>query len=206
MRFHKGNQTYSYPKIPSNTFQPVLSNQPITPNKHPFEKFDAVEGIGNLDAETTTEEPGVAHIVLKRPDTIVLHATVEQGYALRGAYTEAIAKQFNSSDGKTSIYDMHVTAVEEMGKNEEKDNAEAENEPEGRDCAKKKQIYTNTETRIHSHQETVLTSKQCKGYRTRSCSYAVTLLVLYGCFSIHNGTFSKYVLNVARRTGACCSP
>ena len=111
--------------------QPALSNRPTTFNKHPFEKFDAVEGIGNLDAETTTEEPGVSHIVLKRPET-----TVEQGYALQGAYTEAKAKQFNSGEGKTSIYDMHVTAVEEM-RNEEKESAEAEIESKGRDCAEK---------------------------------------------------------------------
>lgn len=117
--------------------QPALSNRPTTFNKDPFEKFDAVEGIGNLDAETTTEEPGVSHIVLKRPET-----TVEQGYALQGAYTEAKAKQFNSSDGKTSIYDMHVTAVEEMRNNEEKDSAEAETESKGRDCAEKNK-YTH---------------------------------------------------------------
>lgn len=57
------------------------------------------------------------HIVLTRPNTVLLMATVTGGEAIRGAYTGAIAKQIRKADGKTDIHEMHTQAVNQMMKN-----------------------------------------------------------------------------------------
>ena len=44
------------------------------------------------------------HIVLRRPHTVLLLATVTGGLAIRGAFTGALADQIRVSDGKTVIY------------------------------------------------------------------------------------------------------
>ena len=55
------------------------------------------------------------HIVLKRPHTALLLASMREGSAKRGAYTDAMAEEFKRADGR-SIADMHHNAVAEMRK------------------------------------------------------------------------------------------
>lgn len=52
-----------------------------------------------------------APISLQRRHTVLLLATVMGGYAIRGAYTTAIANQLTKSDGQTSLDLMHTRAV-----------------------------------------------------------------------------------------------
>lgn len=63
---------------------------------------DAVQNNENMDAESSSAADS-DHILLKRPNTIVLHATVADGLAERGVYTGAIAEQITNSYGNTSI-------------------------------------------------------------------------------------------------------
>ena len=58
------------------------------------------------------------HIVLRRPHTMLLLATVTGGLAIRGAFTGALADQIRASDGKTDIYCMFNKAVNSMIRNE----------------------------------------------------------------------------------------
>ena len=58
------------------------------------------------------------HIVLRRPHTVLLLATVTGGLAIRGAFTGALADQIRVSDGKTVIYCMFNKAVNSMIRNE----------------------------------------------------------------------------------------
>ena len=58
------------------------------------------------------------HIVLRRPHTVLLLATVTGGLAIRGAFTGALADQIRVSDGKTDIYCMFNRAVNSMIRNE----------------------------------------------------------------------------------------
>ena len=51
------------------------------------------------------------HIVLNRPHTALLMATMRDGFAKRGAYTEAIAEQLNQADGKSNLEDMHTSSI-----------------------------------------------------------------------------------------------
>ena len=55
------------------------------------------------------------HIVLKRPHTALLLASMREGSAQRGAYTDAMAEEFKRADGR-SIAEMHQNAVAEMTK------------------------------------------------------------------------------------------
>lgn len=57
------------------------------------------------------------HIVLMRPDTVLLMATVTGGEAIHRPYTGAIAEQIRKADGKTDIHEMHTQAVNQMMKN-----------------------------------------------------------------------------------------
>lgn len=54
------------------------------------------------------------HIILTRPHTLLLLATTRGGNAVRGAYTGALANQIRKADGKTDMFSMHTTAVNEM--------------------------------------------------------------------------------------------
>jgi hypothetical protein len=58
------------------------------------------------------------HIVLRRPHTVLLLATVTGGLAIRGAFTGALADQIRAADGKTDIYSMFNRAVNSMIRNE----------------------------------------------------------------------------------------
>ena len=57
--------------------------------------------------------------VLDRAHTQLLMSSVVGGYAKRGAFTGAMARQFAQADGKTTINDMVTNAVVEMKENEE---------------------------------------------------------------------------------------
>lgn len=59
------------------------------------------------------------HIVLDRPHTVLLLATVTGGVALRGAFTGAIAEAFRKADGKIDICEMFHEAVNSMSNDEQ---------------------------------------------------------------------------------------
>ena len=58
-------------------------------------------------------------VILDRAHTLLLMSSVIGGYATRGAFTGAMARQFAKADGKTTINDMVIDAVVEMKENEE---------------------------------------------------------------------------------------
>ena len=60
-------------------------------------------------------------VILDRAHTLLLMSSVIGGYATRGAFTGAMARQFAKADGKTTINDMVTKAVVDMKKNEEED-------------------------------------------------------------------------------------
>ena len=51
------------------------------------------------------------HLILNRPHTVLLLATMRDGYAKRGAYTGALAAELRKTDNKTDIHQMHARAV-----------------------------------------------------------------------------------------------
>lgn len=57
------------------------------------------------------------HIVLLRPHTVLLLATVAGGLALRGTFTGALADEIRRADGKTDICAMFNRAVNSMMRN-----------------------------------------------------------------------------------------
>ena len=59
------------------------------------------------------------HIVLSRPHTVLLLATVRGGTAIRGAFTQAMADQFRYADGKPDISVMFDRASKIMDKRED---------------------------------------------------------------------------------------
>ena len=78
------------------------------------------------------------HIVLNRPHTVLLLASMREGSAQRGAYTDAMAKELKRADGR-SIADMHQNAVAEMTKQ-----YGADQTPEMRSTLKKKLVLRRT--------------------------------------------------------------
>lgn len=78
------------------------------------------------------------HIVVTRPHTVLLMATVTGGYAYRGAYTGAMADQFCLADGKKDIHEMHNSAVQQMQKAQQI--YEQDQVPEYRDTLNKKLV------------------------------------------------------------------
>ena len=58
------------------------------------------------------------HILLRRPHTVLLLATVTGGIAIRGAFTGALADQIRAANGKTDIYTMFNRAVNRMIRND----------------------------------------------------------------------------------------
>ena len=67
----------------------------------------------DLPEDDETDAAGASpttDITLNRDNVVTLHATVSDGYAYRGVFTEALAEQFRKSDGKTDIYEMFVAA------------------------------------------------------------------------------------------------
>ena len=70
------------------------------------------------DARKTVPEEE-RFVMLDRPHTLLLMSTVAGGYAIRGAFTGAMARQFAKADGKLTINDMVTNAIVDMKKNEE---------------------------------------------------------------------------------------
>ena len=67
------------------------------------------------ESETDLARPTqTLHVILTRPHTVLLLATVTGGVAYRGAFTGAFATQLSSSDGNTDIYSMYNQAVAVM--------------------------------------------------------------------------------------------
>ena len=54
------------------------------------------------------------HIILNRPHTVLLMASMRDGYARRGAYTDAIAQQFRIAGANADISAIHYKAVVRM--------------------------------------------------------------------------------------------
>ena len=54
------------------------------------------------------------HIILNRPHTVLLMASMRDGYARRGAYTDAIAQQFRDAKTNADICEIHNRAVVKM--------------------------------------------------------------------------------------------
>ena len=59
------------------------------------------------------------HTTLTRPHTVLLLATVRGGTAIRRVFTQAMADQFKSADGKTDISVMYDRASEIMDEGED---------------------------------------------------------------------------------------
>lgn len=56
------------------------------------------------------------YVVLERPNTVLLLATIYGGTAIRGAFTGALAKEFSQADGVTNLFAIHNKAVSRMKK------------------------------------------------------------------------------------------
>ena len=69
------------------------------------------------ESETDPARPTqTLHVILTRPHTVLLLATVTGGVAYRGVFTGAMAQQFGQSDGKMDIYEMFTGAVASLEK------------------------------------------------------------------------------------------
>ena len=51
------------------------------------------------------------HLILNRPHTVLLLATMRDGYTKRGACTSALAAELRKADNKTDIHRMHARAA-----------------------------------------------------------------------------------------------
>ena len=78
------------------------------------QQSEAVQGNPGDDMAMRGSPAENTHIVLNRPHTLLLLATMRDGFAKRGAYTDAIVQQFKKANGKSDIHDMHAEAVLEM--------------------------------------------------------------------------------------------
>lgn len=67
-----------------------------------------------VDNQQTSNPPSTKDVTLKRPNTVLLMATVFGKSAIRGLYTGAMAKQFAKADGFKTIHSMHENAVKEI--------------------------------------------------------------------------------------------
>mgnify|MGYP001801061152 CR=1 FL=1 len=56
------------------------------------------------------------YITLKRPNTVLLHATVSGGVAYRGLFLGAMGEEIGTTDNVTDIYEMYRKAVAKMKK------------------------------------------------------------------------------------------
>ena len=75
----------------------------------------------NNDANFAGSSRDTEYIVLERPNTLLLMASVAGGYAKRGAFTGAMARQFAKADGKTTIEGMVTNAIRDMKEKETQD-------------------------------------------------------------------------------------
>ena len=73
------------------------------------------------DPATPTQKSDPHHdkyVVLCRPHTVLMMASVRGGKAVRGAFTGAMAEQFRQADGKTDINTMFTRANASLQKHE----------------------------------------------------------------------------------------
>ena len=86
-----------------------------------------------MDASRGPREEST-HITLRRKHSYLLLSSVIGGASVRGAYTGALAEQFQKADGKTDIFQMIKMAKLQM----QKKHPECENQvPETRDTLMK---------------------------------------------------------------------
>ena len=88
------------------------------------------------DARRTSPEDS-KYVVLSRPHTLLLMSTVAGGYAVRDAFTRAMARQFAKADGRVTIDEMVNNAKIDMKKNEGDDYKQT---PESRNTLQKSLI------------------------------------------------------------------
>lgn len=56
------------------------------------------------------------HIVIQRPHTLLLMATIADRVAYRGAYITALVKQLRQADGNIDMQTMHTEAAQCLGR------------------------------------------------------------------------------------------
>lgn len=84
----------------------------------------ACQGYIPLESQSQPEVEGSQeihrHVVLTRPHTLLLMASVVGGLAKRGEFTGALAKQIAKADGKVNIIEMVQNSIIDMnsGKSE----------------------------------------------------------------------------------------
>ena len=91
---------------------------------------------GSTDARRGGATVVTKHVTLTRPHTLLLMSSVAGGFAIRGAFTGAIARQFAKADGKITINDMVTNAIIEMKKFATDDDV-LEQAPESRNTLQK---------------------------------------------------------------------
>ena len=71
------------------------------------------------DAETVSSSDG-GHVVLRRPHTLLLMATMSGRVAYRGEYTSAFAAQLrNAAVGEADVIRMHTNAVQGLRRDQQ---------------------------------------------------------------------------------------
>ena len=68
------------------------------------------------DMALCTTSGGNTQLILDRSETLLLLATMTDGYAQCGAYTGALADELRKADNKTDILEMHWNAVDKMSR------------------------------------------------------------------------------------------
>ena len=91
--------------------------------------------------KSSSQDP--THIILNIPRTALLLASMREGLARRGAYTDAIAHEFSRADGQSDIDDMHRRAVVKITKK-----YGDEQTPEMRSTLRKKLVLGRKQRRI----------------------------------------------------------
>ena len=64
-------------------------------------------------------QPGSRSILLRRPHTTILHATVPDGQAVRNAYIPRLAAEFSNAEGPINIDKAHKKASRAMAKSDD---------------------------------------------------------------------------------------
>lgn len=84
----------------------------------------ACQGYIPLESQSQPEVEGSQeihrHVVLTRPHTLLLMASVVGGSAYRGEFTGALAKQIAKADGKVTILEMVENSIIDMNRRKSK--------------------------------------------------------------------------------------
>ena len=85
------------------------------------------------------------HIILNRPHTVLLLASMRDGFAARGAYTDAIAQELRLARNKLDIQLIHSQAVKQL-----QDNYGDDQTPELRSTLKKRLLVQVKSSAVNS--------------------------------------------------------